>query len=276
MTEPTPGRLVVHPGAAARHADIETLRAALAALVEEMETLVHRRRDAILALYAREIGHLEYRLFLLDAEISELRFRVAFLQAERNRGGSVSAALVSALERKVEAEFEKTRREIERREEELRKSQAWMSAPAMPPGDAAELKSLYRRLCKQYHPDVRGAGGDAPARWTALQHAYRAGDLDLLRALAAGAGEPEDDRFDTPDALEAEAARLRARLDERRKRLAETLSAPPFSYEEKLRDSAWVREKQGRLEREIAAGTEKRDHARALYETLLAGSGTVH
>lgn len=135
------------------------------------------------------------------------------------------------------------------------------------------MKDLYRALCKKHHPDVNGGGVEPWKHWALLQHAYRAGDLDLMRTLADGAGGPDVEPPDDPD---AEIARLQSRIADRKNRMGEALSSPPLSYEDKLADPAWVRESQERLRREIAAGAADRDRLTMLYRTLLPGSGAVH
>ena len=271
------GRLVLHSRVSGKLAEIERLRGALAFLLEEIDSLLSWKRDAILARYARDIGHLEHALYRLEAAVAELRYRVAFLQAAINRGEAVTAACMTVLDSKVAAEFEKTRREIERREDDLRKAERYLDGPTLSPEDARELKALYRRLCKTYHPDVCGnESGSWRQRWALLQHAYRAGDLALLQALAEQADDSDQDPPGTPETLDAEIERLRSRIAAERDRVAGMVSSPPFSYEEKLRDRDWVSEKQQELKQAIAANEVRRDRFQELYDTLRPSSATVH
>lgn len=271
------GGIVLHPHLAEKRAEIERRRAALAVFLEEVDFLLHRKRDAILARYARDIGHLEHALYRLEATVAELRYRIAFLQTEINRGKAVSAAHMAVLDGKVAAEFEKARQEIERREEELRKSESYLNSPALPLEEALELKTLYRQLCKTYHPDIGGNTSESWQRyWTLLQHAYRAGDLALLKTLTEQAGAPDQESPETPEALDAEIARLQSRIETEKERISRMVSSPPFSYEEKLRDRAWVSAKQQALKQTISANEIKKDQLRNLYDTLRPSSGTVH
>ncbi len=271
------GRVVLHPRVAEKLAEIEKLRHDMAVLIEKIDDLLYRKRDAILARYAREIGQLEYELYRLEATIAELRYRVAFLQAEVNRGKAVTAAHMAVLDRNVAAEFEKTRKEIERREEELKKSGDYLNGPMMSLAEARELRSLYRKLCKKHHPDVCGNESGAWKRhWALLQHAYGAGDLELLKTLAEHADAPEDELPEAPDALDAEIERLQSRIEMRKKRIAGMLSSPPWSYEEKLLDPGWVSAKQEELRQTISVNETARKRLQALYETLLPSSGSVH
>ena len=89
------GRVVLHPRMAAQLDRLRELRHALAVLIEQLESLLYHRRDAVLARYSRDIGQLEYRLFCLEAAISELRYRIAFLQREANLGRHVTAERIA-------------------------------------------------------------------------------------------------------------------------------------------------------------------------------------
>lgn len=268
-------RIVLHPRVAEKLGEIEHLRHGLAVLIEELETLLHRKRDALLALYARTVGELEYELFRLETALSELRYRIAFLQKDVNLGKAVTAGRIAVLEGEVAVEFEKRKAEIERREEELRRSMDYLRAPVMPPEEARALKAAYRRLCRQLHPDV--AGSMSPSRqrqWQLVQYAYRAADLELLKALEEGMDGPAGD--EAPGDLDGEAERLAALIEAQKERIAGTLSSPPFCYESRLLDEAWVAAKRQELKRRISAGAARKEHLQARYDDLLAPSGRPH
>ncbi len=268
-------RIVLHPRVAKKLAEIENRRHHLAVLIEELETLLHRKRDALLALYARTVGELEYELFRLEVAISELRYRIAFLQRDINLGRTVTAGRIAVLDGEVAVEFERRKAEIERREEELRRSMDYLEAPLMPPEEARALKAAYRRLCRKLHPDV--AGSMSPSRqrqWQLVQYAYRAADLELLRALEEGMGGPAEG--EAPGDLDAEAKRLAALIEAQKERIARTISSPPFCYESQLRDEAWVAAKRQELKRRISAGEARKEHLQARHDGLLPSSGRPH
>lgn len=270
------GRVVLHPRMAAQLARVRELRHALAVLIEQLESLLYHRRDAVLARYSRDIGQLEYRLFCLEAAIAELRYRIAFLQREANLGRQVTAERIAILDAEIAAEFEQTRKESQRREDELRRAMDDLAAPALAADDARRLKSLYRQLCKTLHPDIGGAMSPAQKRtWELMQHAYRAGDLDLLQALAAGGGGPDDER-EMPDDIAAETERLNALIAAQQERIAQALATPPLCYESQLLDKAWVAAKRRDLQHRISAARDKETRLKAWHDSLLASSGQPH
>lgn len=278
MSEHEHGALVLHPHVSEKLREVDALREKLGVLIEEHEGLLYGEREILLAMYNRDVGHLEHDLFLLEVEIAELRRRIAILQADINLGKTITAERVAHVDEEIQREFEKVRLEIEERERVLHQSSILLDPERlMKPEDVRELKTLYRRLCQRYHPDV---GGKSAQRWeqiwSALQHAYRAGDLDLLRALAETIDIPGKASLGSPGDLDAEVERLRSRVERQSERIVRTLSEPPFSYREKLADPQWIRTKQEELEQEIAARKEQRADLQLRYGTLLPPSGPMH
>lgn len=271
------GDVVLHPAVAAKLQEIEELRECLAVLVEEHERLTTSERDMILAQYNRDVGHLEYELFCVNVGISEFRRRIALLRADINRGKAVTDETVAALNERIKKEFEESRAEIAEREREIRKSSMLLSADSwMKPEEALELKSLYRKLCLRYHPDVGGNEAEKGTKiWASLQRAYRAGDLKLLRALADLAGDPDKPVPETPlDSVDDELDRLRSRIELHGERIAETLASPPFSYRKQLDDPQWVKSKQLELKLAIDQGKEREAELRRKFDAMAKPPGT--
>ena len=274
MTEFT-NQVVLHPTVAAKLDNIQQLRVDLGVLIEEREALL-KRGDYVLARYAQSVGHLEYELYRVQVEVAELRYRIGFLQRLVNRGKPVTSAERRKLDRLVRKEFEKSREELLSREKSLRESEAYLASlvTVLTDDEVLELKSLYRKLCMKYHPDMGGERyPDWEHRWNALQYAYRNSDLALLRALA---GTAEDIELAQPDDLDAEIARLNDCLEAQRKAIAKMLASPPYCFEAQLKDAAWVMRKQKELKQARAEAEEQRRQLRALHDALLATEGNVH
>ncbi len=269
---------MLHPDFAAKLREIDALRENLSALIEEHDSLLYRQRDILLAKYNRNVGYLENELFLLEVEIAELRRRIAILQADINLGRTITVERIARLDEEIRIEFEMFYAEIEEKERELRRSLDLLdSLHLMDPEDARELKILYHRICKRYHPDVGGCELERWEQiWFTLQRAYRAGDLDLLRALAetldlSGEAPPEGS-----DDLDGEIERLRSCIERQSERLAKILSDPPFSYRESIEDPQWIRAKQEELRQKIASGKEHRMELQRRYGQLLPPSALTH
>ena len=272
------GDLIMHPHFSAKLREIDALREDLSVLIEEQESLLYGERDLLLAEYNRDVGYLEHELFLREVEIAELRRRIAILQVDINRGRAVTVERVLRLDEEIRIEFERFRAEIEEKERELRQSAALLdSEHLMKPEDVRKLKTLYRRICKRYHPDVGGCEVERwEQTWSTLQHAYRAGDLDLLKALAETLDLPGKASPETPDDLDAEITRLSSLIERQRERLATILSDPPFSYRARLRDPQWIRTKQDELRQEMADRKKQLTELQRRYGLLLQISGPAH
>ena len=271
-------QIVLHPDFSAKLREINALREKLSVLIEEHESLLYGERDALLAEYNRNVGYLEHELFFLEVEIAELRRRIAILQADINLGRTITDERIARLDEEIRIEFEIFYAKIEEKERELRQSLDLLNpAHLMKPEDVSELKTLYRRICKRYHPDVGGCELERWEQiWSTLQHAYSTGDLDLLKALAetldlSGKAPPE-----SSDDLDGEIKRLRHCIERQSKRLAGILSASPFSYRESLEDPRWIQTKQEGLQQEIASSKENRMELQRRYELLLPFSGPKH
>ena len=262
--------LIPHPDFSAKLREIDALRKNLSVLIEKHESLLYGERNVLLAKYNRDVGYLEHELFLLEVEIKELRRRIAILQADINLGGTVTVERVARLDEQIRMEFEKFRAEIEEKERELRRSVDLLDSALMKPEDVRELKTLYRRICRRCHPDVGGCEVERGEQiWSTLQHAYRTGDLDLLKALAetldlSGNAPPE-----TSDDLDTEIERLRSRIERQSERLAKILSDPPFSYRESLEDPLWIRTKQEELQQKNSDRKKHRTELQRWYGMLL-------
>ena len=272
------GNLIVHPRVSAKLEEIDILRKKLGALIEEYESLLYGERDLLMARYNRDIGYLEHELFLLDVELAELRRRISILQADINRGKTVTAERLARIDEEVRIEFEKFHAEVEGKERELRRSVGLLeTGELMKPEHARELKLLYRRICQHYHPDVGGQKAERGKQiWSTLQHAYRTGDLDLLKALAETLDLSKKTTPEAPDNLNSEIKRLNSQIKKQSKQLAKTLYKSPFSYRDRLEDPQWIQAKQEELQQEIAGRKQHRVVLQGRYEMLLPPSGSTH
>ncbi len=181
-------------------AEAESLRDAIAQLDLDIETLrttlsvfdsrLHGALRGLSTSYQRVVGvvrHLERWAELLEtAPRADLVRRARRLDARRAR------ELLNEVQSPEEAEA--------------------LEDVAPAPDTAAELKTLYRRLARRYHPDLaRDEKGQvlSAALMVRINALYRAGDLAGLRALADQAlgAEPAEEGV----ALEREVALLEAR-----------------------------------------------------------------
>ncbi len=253
------------------------LRARLVELRSEAESL----RDAIAQLDL-DIETLRTTLGVFDA-------RVHGALRELHEGHQRAVGVVRHLERWAELLETTPRADVARRArrldarrarelssapEEALVAEEW-PAPATGGDDAAELKSLYRRLARRYHPDLaRDEDGQVRAAnlMVRINALYRAADLAGLRALADQAlgAEPAEEGL----TLEREVALLearRARFVEVLEGLKEELAALEACPTAQLWRKVTERETSGRdafadLRRELGERT------RAAYDDVRAAA----
>lgn len=150
------------------------------------------------------------------------------------------------------------------------------STPGSQTDPKTELKRLYRRLARAYHPDLAVSDGDRAQRTRQMVHinqAYTAGDLPALRKLSQEEGlEPFVFDFLQPDAASLdqmpELERLQHRLQELRRQITRLNNHPnlQLSLEVKLarqRGKDLLGEMARELQRKIARKTAERDYLRS-------------
>ena len=241
MSAPSPSSLVL--------AD-SPLRARLVALQAEAESV----RDAVAALDL-DIETLRTTLSVFDARAQGA---LRDLHQRHARATSVVRHLerwVELLERAPPADIGTRAKRLEvrrKRQLETEAAEALAEEPeevSLPVDAGAELKSLYRRLARRYHPDLARNEEEqcrAAGLMTRINALYRAGDLAGLKALldqTLGA-EPAEDGL----TLEREVALLEARCARFREvlaGLAEELAALEGCPTARLRREVSAREAAG-------------------------------
>jgi hypothetical protein len=261
-------QMQVHPYIRVATSRCEALRAQLASLLAQQATLLEHTVPQLEALYLKCLGQLEFTLFEAEVANACLRRRLELLRAILNRGEALTPARRLDIEGQIRTEQFEWEEQLRADERKIEEALRRLSAPTLPPEDAQALKSLYRRLVRQLHPDVTGGEtGNYRRYWNEVQEAYRNGDLDYLEVLAEAI-----ERTDVPagtssapaliEAAEEEVRRLENLVQNQIERLAALRSRPPLCYEPQLRDPEWVAGKK----QELADAIRQEE---ALHRTLL-------
>jgi hypothetical protein len=268
----TTANVYLHPAAAELVQRRDRLRSDLAALLERVDRCVFVDIPFVVALYDGKLGGLECELLKLRAGNASLRRRIELVVARRNHGEAITAQTLAAIDEQVAEELASWWKEVHQREREVRERRAWMEGSA--PGDpavVAEVRKLYRALCRRLHPDATGGETEAHTRhWTTVQAAYRELDVEVLRALhsilldEAGSAAP-----DALDEIQAQCARLEQRIRAQADRLEALRKNPPLCHLAFLEDPAQVAGKQA--EARVAVASERA--RRSELEAALAAVG---
>ncbi|MGO9829576.1 MAG: hypothetical protein ACLPJH_05505 [Myxococcaceae bacterium] len=253
----------------------------LRARLAELQALAESLRDAIAQLDL-DIETLRTTLGVFDARLHgalrELHARhqgVVGVVRQLERWGELletaPRGAVVTRARRLEA---RRARELSNTAPEQEAAEGWPEAPAAADA-AAELKTLYRRLARRYHPDLaRDEEGQVRAAqlMVRINALYRAGDLLGLRALADQAlgAEPADEGL----TLEREVALLEARcarFREVRVGLLEELAALEACPTARLWQQVTQREGAG-LDAFADLRQELGERTRAAYEDVRAAA----
>ncbi|MGD8805687.1 MAG: J domain-containing protein [Chloroflexota bacterium] len=157
----------------------------------------------------------------------------------------------------------------------------YAGAEPLNPADAQQIKRLYRRLARKYHPDLATDKTEQRYRtekMAALNEAYAAGSLVELIALS-GAGEadagddPQHANADLVRVLEQELARLQRKLALVNNEMENVHNNPVVQLSLDIK----LAKRQGRdlleemsldLERRIARAVDRRDELKARLDSL--------
>lgn len=155
-------------------AELESLRDEVAQLELECETL----RGELAAFEVRHRAELSVEQRLVHRIASVVRQMERWAEMLEEAGPRERASRARRVERRRAREVQQESREAEQPDEE----QPAAEAPA-----AADLKSLYRRLARRFHPDLARTEGEQvrhAALMARINALYRAGDRAGLEALA--------------------------------------------------------------------------------------------
>ncbi len=180
-----------------------------AAVEEALATFEHE--------YAARVGSLYGELDRVQLDIKELLYRARLVEKGVTR-------TPDHLERRVESAFRRERERVEAEPAEgagaragSRRTRDGIRRRAAPrPSDTGELRRLYLRLAKRYHPDksnADGVGADVERLMALINEAHDASDLRRLRQIAATLDDGDEPSDEPPDAKERRLFREGLELD---------------------------------------------------------------
>jgi hypothetical protein len=239
--------------------------------------------DDFEVLVSRRLGSLLDQLSALEGEVESLTAQVRNIRDQRLYGEHqmdyVPGAPRSELKAGEYVPFQNVFTEPEpdntagKRNSSVSQGEAVGGSPADPETD---MKRIYRRLARAYHPDLAVDGADRAQRnrqMAFVNQAYAAGDLEALYRLSQEEGlEPYVYKFSKPaiqpDDEKSELERLQQRLAELRQQIVRLNNHPNVQ----LNLEVQVARQKGRdllgemaqeLRRKIARKTAERDYLRS-------------
>jgi predicted nucleic acid-binding Zn-ribbon protein len=225
--------------------------------------------------FESKVGHLIDQLADVEAELEEYHRKIQRLRDERVFGRGYSS---------VEEQYRRTW-------EVPPKSAATPPSKPLPPASEVEIKKLYRRLARRFHPDLAQDEADRAYRtdkMQAINDAYAARSMIELVALAEQL-DSEPARQSTTSgktdadmirALEKEISRCHGRMRQIDNELRNLHNRPSVEVSLEVKFA----QRQGRdllkemaveLERKIARKSVERDMIKAQFDSLDRGQSTI-
>lgn len=234
-----------HPEEQALREEIARLRASLTAVLLQRDELVLIQCRRIEAAYLRRFGALELKVYESWCECLRAKRRAKLLRAARNRREQPEPEQIEAA---LDEELSDYRRELEDRFRRVEGVVEPREGPGLSQKGVRELKELYRQAVKSLHPDLHpGEDAERQQQLQQAMRAYRAGDLETLRALCDSVEPARTPEENSLEQLRAEAKRLRGSLRELNRQLEAVKGEYPFSARVYLEDEARGREKEAEL-----------------------------
>ncbi len=220
---------------------------------------LNKEAGQLWTVYVQTFGQLMADLF--EEKIACIRQKklIAYYQSAANRGETIDA---DALEKKLEQDMAVHQLELRRMiEEQKRCAEAGTSTYY----EVERSKTLYRRLAKLLHPDIRpetDRNESLRKLWLRIVEAYRQNDVKTLAELEVLTRKALKDlaidgavRVDIPD--------LEERIEQIKKEIVDIMSTDPYTYRTLLEDDEAVKMKKKEMQEELVT---YRNYHRELIE----------
>lgn len=238
------------------------------------ELLLERDRLAkeagqIWTVYVQTFGQLMTDIFEEKVACIRQKKLIAHYQTAANRGEPIDA---EALEKKLEQEMASYQAELRRL---IKEHKACMEAGISTTYEVERAKTLYRRLAKLLHPDIRPETDREEVLmklWLRITEAYGRNDVKSLAELEVLARKALKD-LDIDGATRVEIPDLEERISQVRKEIESIKSKEPYTYRELLEDESAVEQKKQELTSELETYRNYHQELKDLTEKILRKGG---
>lgn len=252
-----------NPEDVALREEIARLRASLTALLLQKDDLLLIQCKRIEHAYLRRFGALELKVYETWCGCLRAKKKAKLIRASVNRREQADLPQIEAA---LDQELETYHEELEERFRRVSGATQGREGPGLSASGVRELKNLYRQAVKALHPDLHPEEDEACVRTLdRAMRAYRAGDLETLRAVCETLEQPAAAQRDGLEELRAEAERLRRSLREINRQLDAVKAQYPYSARVYLEDPERGRAR----EAELTAQLRELQSRTARYETAI-------
>ena len=230
------------------------------------------RKEAgqIWTAYVREFGQLMTEVYEQKLECVKRKKTIAFYQAAINHGGTVDQkALEEYLAKEMASYYENLRKMM--KDHETAKNAGMSSAY-----EVRRSKTLYRRIAKLIHPDIRpetDRNDTLRELWERTQTAYALNDVKALSELEVLVRKALKD-LALGDA-QAEIPDVAGRIEELKKEIREIKETEPYIHRALLGDPEAVQKKKDGLKEELETYRKYNRDLDQVIEDLLRNGGVT-
>lgn len=251
------------------------LQAELVKLIADRDELLSVVKPHLEARYYALVGKEQYRLFALRNEVLRTRRKIELFRVAVNRGEMPDPELI---ESRLDEELKQWVEKLEELKGKIEWAGYYSRLPRLTAAEAIKLKKLYRKLVRKLHPDFNE---EQPASfkhlWERVNVAYQNSDLEELQTLLLLLSDHKEDLAapSTMEQLAADTEKLRDKIDQLLKNLAEVNEHFPFKYREKLADESWVASQVKAVKNQIEEMERRRLHYASLLKELDEGKDQI-
>lgn len=238
-----------HPEDQALREEIARLRASLTALLLQKDDLILIQCKRIETAYLRRFGALELKVYETWCECLRAKRKAKLIRAEQNRR---ETADLPQIEAELDQELAVYREELENRFRKVTGVLEKREGPGLSAQGTKELRNLYRKAVKTLHPDLHPRESEEESRTLQqAMRAYRAGDLNTLRAICESIEPIREAETTSLEELRAEAKRLRASIREIVRQLEAIKAEYPYHARVYLEDEEKGRAREAELTEQL-------------------------
>lgn len=244
-------------------------------LLNDKDVLLNWGKPQLEALYSIRIGIHQIERLQMQLHIQALKRKIELVQGAINREEAFD---VNEIELQVAEELARAEFNIMEQATKIENAKAMLSNLDTPQR-SAELRSLYKQLAKQLHPDAnQGLTAEQKEIWHLVKDAYETGDLEKLKALQVVYEKEIKNLQDMEMSLTEDELSLRnTSLTEGIRILNEAIknirSQFPFDIEQQIKDDAWVKEQAAMIAKEIQQLTDYEKELVQQYTELINTHG---
>ncbi|MFM2326459.1 MAG: hypothetical protein RIR31_661, partial [Bacteroidota bacterium] len=251
------------------------LRTEYIKLLNDKDVLLNWGKPQLEALYSTRIGIHQIERLQMQLRIQAMKRKIELVQGAINRNEPFD---VNEIELQVGEELARAELNIMQQAVEIEKAKTLLTNLDTPQR-SAELRTLFKQLAKQLHPDANpGLTAEQTEIWHLVKGAYESGDLEKLKALQVVYEKEINNLQQADQSLTQEELTLRNEsLKEGVRILNEELknikSVFPFTIEQQIKDEAWVETEVAQIKKDIVALSEYENELVQHYIDLINAHG---